>query len=112
MGYALGAPGNTEARATVPYTHVNMASLMFKFPARDQLVSARIEWETGTLDGTGKFVMLNRQLTKVPEAVVRNFLADKDTRNKATFIKLEEAMFAYLVSRNLINAGTVVVIPE
>lgn len=112
MGYELGTPGTTLSQQDISYTHVNMSSLYFRFPARDQLVSAQLEWETGTLDGAGKFVMLRRESIDVPEGPTRAFLISKDTNNKSHYVKLEEAMFSYLVNEGHINTGTVVVIPE
>jgi hypothetical protein len=114
MGLELTTPETVPLKVEqlVPYTHVVMVGLVFKFPAAGQEVAAEIIWRKGTLDGAGKFQILSQHSTEVPETPVRNWLTAKDTSNRANFIKLEEAMYAYLNNAGEVAAGTVVVIPE
>lgn len=116
MGFQLNTP-DAEAldvvnREDVPYTHVQMVQLHFNLPFRGQPVSAWFEWSIGTLDAEGKFVVVASFVEDVDETATRNFLTQQNTEAKATFTKLEEAMFNRLVNKGRINAGTIVVIPE
>ena len=114
MGQELTTP-QTESiiRPIVEtYTHLQMVGLTFQFPELNKTVGATIRWQIGILSGSGRFFPYKQTETEVSEAATRNWLTATNTASKKNFIKLEEAMFGYLLSLGLITPGTIVVIPE
>jgi hypothetical protein len=98
----------------VPFTHIRLISLKFIFPVSliEQTTAAEIVWWKGTVDGGGNFEFKGQVATPVPAAPVKNWLTGTNTESKKNFVKLEEAMYAYLQNQNLIGPGTIVVLPD
>jgi len=111
MGFELTAPGNTvqPRPTTINFTHIQLTRLYFEFPPA--IISARITWLRGELDGSGAFVPLDAVESVVPTATVVAWLQQTNTDARKNWEKLEDAMFNYLVSAGEITAGTVVELP-
>jgi hypothetical protein len=116
MGLELTTPEQTNIQVTqqVPFTHIRMIGLNFKFPVAviEQTTSAEITWWKGTVDGSNNFQPSGQVVTPVPAGPVENWLTSTNTESKKNFVKLEEAMYAYLQNQNLIGPGTIVVLPD
>ena len=118
MTYELDTPDieTTQAVGNVdqPYTHVILYDLRFRLPLNPaDEVSATFKYVFGNKPGGGDFVPIFTfpYLEEVPDGPVRNFLLNKDTRNKRTIHKLQEAMMSRLFSTGRVKAGTIIEIP-
>jgi hypothetical protein len=110
MPLDLNTPGvvNVHRPADVTFTHIQLVGLTFELPPLP--IQARIRWLRGELVA-GAFVPLSSHETSVPTAPTVAWLQQINTAAKKNFIKLEEAMFNYLVSIGEITPGTVVELP-
>ena len=110
MALDLNTPGivNVAKPTDVSFSHIQLIGLAFDFPPLD--IKARIIWLKGELDA-GAFAPLSQHENVVPTATVTAWLQQTNTDAKKNFIKLEEAMFGYLVSIGEITPGTIVELP-
>ena len=92
------------------FTHITLNALFMKFDLDADGIVSEIVWREGHLVA-GVFEALRERRTKVPTGPTMAWLTATNTAAEKNFVKLETAMFNYLLTIGEITTGTVVELP-